>query len=69
MTKSKTQYEKVLNAHGEDMSCNTICMRYGHINALSSISKARNNKHKLGYYLKKYDPIQFQVGYKEWSNE
>lgn len=57
--KTKQAYEEYLNEVGEDMSLEDLQARYNLGNHV-----IRN--HDLGTFLRKYDPIQFEVGYNEW---
>ena len=59
MKKTKQAYEEYLNEVGEDMTLDDLQQRY-------NIGNHIIHNHDLGTFLRKYDPIQFEVGYNEW---
>ena len=58
MTKTKKAYEQYLNEVGDDMTLDDLQQRYSCF--------IRN--HDLGTWMRKSDPIQFEVGFNEWCD-
>jgi hypothetical protein len=53
---SRAQYVEHLNKIGASLSDEEFIIG----------GKMRNNRNKFGRYLRKYDPIAFEVGYKDY---
>ena len=62
MNRTKRAYEEYLNEVGQDMTLDQLDERY-------SLGSHRIHNHDLGTFLRRYDPIQFEVGYNEWRQE
>ena len=59
-SKTKQAYEEYLNEVGENMTLDALQQRY-------NLGTHVIRNHELGTFLRKYDPIQFEVGFEEWE--
>ena len=62
MNYTKEKHEQYLNEVGEEMSLGDLQERYNIGNHVIS-------HHNLGTFLRKYDPIQFEVSYQEKTGQ
>ena len=62
MKKTKSEYEKYLNQlFDEQLTDEEKIEKFAYI-----LSSHKHHK-KLGSLMRRFDPIQFEVGYSEWS--
>ncbi len=59
MRRTKGSYEEYLNEVGDEMDSAQLQERF-------NLGRHVIRNHNLGSFLRRHDPIQFEVGYNEW---
>ena len=73
--KSKVAYEHYLDAYYKEQSNEFVLEEFDYLKSplrgsesiASNVLKRNVMMGKMGYIIRKYDPIRFQTGYMDWS--